>query len=586
MKSPSRKKIIKITSWVLGGILLIALVVVTFLKIAGPEYLKKRMIDRVADRSNGRYTLTIDTLDFELFPISLHMGGVTLSRDYDVKAYSGNPLLDKFHIDLKFRSLYINRFKPLHLLWGYKLEVDQFNLVQPSLVVRKNRNYDPSRAVQAVVDTIPLVARDSVLADSLLADGRAREEFVETSRAVLPSMALDKLQLQNGYFSIYGGIVEEPVQEVKEINLRLSDVRFKEDDDIPFGLEGLSIEIGSAYTVVGQNTALLGVEGLDIDLNSYKLDSVYYRNTVNRYRVNRLKGYRANWMDIRVKDVELSGLDYAQMIADSAVLVNKIQIGQVYVNLFKDKAEKRINPARQALPPELIRNIPVPVDVDTLKIQDATLHFDMEAPTAKAPGRLILDSIKVDIANMTNIPARWEEDPVMDMKVNTRLMGITPLSVHYQFEVDDKSDSFTATGSLAPMDAKVMNPFIGSQFFIEFKSGYFSTLDFDFKGNNKANVGEMDLEYRKLAFRKLKNYQQYVDKNPGMGFISAAGTFAIPSNRSKSKKNYKKSVIYYQKESNRDFLHGTVMAVLSGFMNSMGVTRKDLGKTKKKARDL
>ncbi|MBT8182808.1 MAG: DUF748 domain-containing protein [Eudoraea sp.] len=580
------KKILKIVGWVVAGILTLVIISLLYLKIAGPAYVKKQMIERVEDRTNGRYSLAIDSLDFRFFPISLHLGGVKLKRNYEIRQYSGNPLLDKFNIDLRFRSLYVDRFKVRRFLFGNHLKVDEFRWIEPSLVVRKNRNYDPSRATQEQIDTVSVVARDSIQADTLLADGEARTEFVETSRQVLPSLDLKRLEIQNAYFAIYGGIVEEPVQEVKGLRLNLNEVKFKEDDDIPFGVEGLSIELDSAFTIVSNSTAKLGVAGLDITPQNYHLDSVYYHNTVNRYRMNRLKGFRANWVDLRVKNLDLNGLDYAQMIADSAVLVNKIEIQEVYVNLFKDKSEKRINLAHQALPPELVRNIPVPVDVDTLLIRNATLHLDAQAPSAKAPGRLILDPINVQITNLTNLPSRLTEDPMMVLQLDTRLMGVAPLNARYQFKIDDPADTFTVSGSLAPMDAKVMNPFIGSQFFIEFKSGYFDTVEFTFTGNNQANVGEMDLEYRKLAFRKLQNYQQFLDKSPKMGFVSAAGTFVVPSNRSKSDKHYKKSVIYYEKEYNRDFIHGTVMSVLSGFANSLGVLRKDLGKMQEQAKNV
>ena len=581
-----KKKLLKISGYVVAGIVVIVIGSLIYLKLAGPAFVKERMINRVANQTNGRYDLAIETLDFTFFPISLRMDGVSLKRNYVIKEYSGNPLLDKFNLDLRFKSLYINKFKVHRFLFGNTLKVDEFKWVEPSLVVRKNRNYDPDKTVQLQTDTTAIVARDSILADTLLADADASEEFIEASRAVLPVLKLERLEVDNAYFAIYGGIVEEPVQEVKGLRLGLNEVRFKEDDDIPYGVEGLSIEIDSAYTVVSEGAAKLGIAGLEVTPQKYHLDSVYFHNTVNRYRMNRLKGFRANWVDLRVKNLDVTGLDYAQMIADTAVLVNKIELERVYINLFKNKAEKRINPARQALPPELIRNIPVPVDVDSLLIRHATLHLDMQAPAAKAPGRLILDSIQVNINNMTNLPARLKEDSIMSVQIDARLMGVTPLSVGYKFEISDPADSFEVQGSLAPMNARVMNPFIGSQFFIEFKSGYFRTLDFSFKGNNKANVGEMDLEYNKLAFRKLSNYQQFVDKNPKLGFVSAAGTLVIPSNRSKSKKNYKKAVIYYEKEYNRDFIHGTVMSVLSGFMYSTGVTQQDLGKKRKKARGL
>ena len=581
-----KKKIIKITSWVLAGLVILFVVVLIYLRFAGPAFIKDRMVNRISTLTNERYDLSVEELDFTFSPVSLEMKGVSLRRNYDKKDYSGNILFDKFNLDLNFKSLYINRFAVHRFLFGNTLKVDEFKWTEPRLVVRKNRNYDPEKEVLSQTDTTTAVARDSIQSDTLLADAAARGEFVEASKAVLPVLKLGRLEIDNAYFAIYGGIVKEPVQEVKGLNLGLNEVRFKEDDDIPYGVEGLSIEIDSAYTIISQGTAKLGVTGLDITPQKYHLDSVYFHNTVDKYRMNRLKGFRANWVDLRLKNLNVTGLDYAQMIADTAVLVNKINIEEVYVNLFKDKSDKRINQARKALPSELVRSIPVPVKVDTLLIENAKLDFDIQAAAANAPGRLILDSINVQITNMTNLASQLENDPIMGLDLSTRLMAAAPLSVQYRFKIDDPQDSFTVNGSLAPMNAKVMNPFIGSQFFIEFKSGYFNTLDFSFEGNNKANVGEMDLEYQKLAFRKLQNYERFVNENPKMGFVSAAGTFLVPSNRSKSKKNYKKSVIYYEKEYNRDFIHGTIMSVLSGLANSLGVLRKDLDKKQEQAKGL
>ena len=164
-----KRRILRIVGFVMAGIVVILLATLIYLKLAGPSFIKDRMIERVADRTNGRYALAIDTLDFTFFPITLHLGGVEFKRNYDIKEYSGNPLFDKFNLNLKFRSLYVNRFKVHRFLFGNTLKVDEFKWVEPRLIIRKNRYYDPDKAIQLQIDTTAIAVRDSVQSDTLLA---------------------------------------------------------------------------------------------------------------------------------------------------------------------------------------------------------------------------------------------------------------------------------------------------------------------------------------------------------------------------------------------------------------------------------
>lgn len=69
--------------------------------------------------------------------------------------------------------------------------------------------------------------------------------------------------------------------------------------------------------------------------------------------------------------------------------------------------------------------------------------------------------------------------------------------------IDSREDQFRAHCKIQPFSASLLNGFIGSQYFIEFKSGYIDEFEFNFEGNNKANVGEMTFEYLRIDFCDL-----------------------------------------------------------------------------------
>jgi len=154
------------------------------------------------------------------------------------------------------------------------------------------------------------------------------------------------------------------------------------------------------------------------------------------------------------------------------------------------------------------------------------------------------------------------------------------------FDIPSPEDNFFLSCDVQPFQAINLNGFLGSQFFIEFPKGRINYLHFEFEGNNKANVGTMDLEYQDLKVRKLKDYQKYIEGKPNTGLIAGIGNILIPVNRSRQTKGYKQAVVYYEKEYNRDFVHGTIMSLVSGLASSVGFSSKNLDKKQQKASEL
>ena len=175
---------------------------------------------------------------------------------------------------------------------------------------------------------------------------------------------------------------------------------------------------------------------------------------------------------------------------------------------------------------------------------------------------------------------------IMHIDMNSSILGQIPLSLSFQFDLTSEEDAYRAQCVVEPFDATLLNGFIGSQFFIEFRSGHIDAMNFSFEGNNKANIGEMDLEYTKLRVQKLQGHEKYMEGRPKTGFFASVGNMLIPTNRSKDQRNYKPGVIYYEKEYNRDLVHGTVMALLSGLLSSTGFASKNMEKMQKKAEAL
>ncbi len=578
-------KILKITAIVLLALFGCIVILGLLARIYSPTYFIPYLIEKVEEETNGRYSLAInsDSVQVRIISMSLNLGPTEFRRDTSIQVNSGIGFLDKFDVYAGFQSLKINSLHILKFALFKQIEIDDISFDRPNIVIRKNINYVPDN--EGVIEEGDVALSDvNYDADSVLADTTALEEFHQSRNAFLPEMSLDNFSIKGATFAFYDGRKKYPIQEVQGLDFSFSGFESDETDDI--SVEDASIYISSASSLVSRNIARLTVEGVSINPDSIHVDSLHFGHIIDPYQINKIRGFRASWLDIGVKNLGVEGLHPGELINDSTILIDKISIGNVGLHLFKDKEELKINPAHKGLPSENIRNIPALVKIDTVQIKHGDLVIDMEAPKADAPGRIALNQFHAQIQNITNIPEYLSINPMMQLNADFAIMNSANLNLNATFKIDSPEDQFWVTCNSAPFDVTILNSFIGSQFFIEFSDGSIESMSFEFEGNNKANVGTLDLEYNDLKIQKLQDHEKYMEGNPNTGFIAGVGNFLIQHNRSKQDNNYKPGVIYYEKEYNRDFIHGTIMAMLSGITSSLGFTSKNLEKKQEEAAHL
>lgn len=573
------KKIVKIFSIIAASFLLFLVLFLFLFRIFSPSYLVPYLIKQVEEETNGRYALSVnsDSLRIRFVSMTVRLGQTEFRRDSSVNDLSGIEFLDKFDVDASFESFDIHALNMLRYIFSEKFIVDQISLKKPKIIIKKNRAYLPATNSENQKAEI----KSSYLADSVLADTLAWGEFKSSGGLMLPHLIVEQFEIADAHFSFYDGRKKYPVHEVNGFTFNVKGFELIEQSG--FNIIDGSIHIDSASSLLSKNTARLRIQGMDLDPEAFHIDSLHFGHVVDKYRINRIKGFRASWLDISVLDINITGLHPNRFISDSVVLIDKASIGEVYFNLFKDKSEPKINPEYKPLPQEIIRNIPAKIEIDTIEILDADLIIDMQAPKANVPGQITLLKSTGLITNLSNVAEELEKNPFMEIQLKTMVMDKIPVTIDYKMNMNSEEDQFWASCKIKPFEASILNGFLGSQFFIEFKSGYVDNLEFNFEGNNKANVGEIDFEYTKLKIQKLKGYESYIAGKPKTGFISAVGNILIPNNRSKNDKKYKTGAIYYEKEFNRPLVHVTIMSVLSGVLSSMGLTSRNLEKQKEKA---
>lgn len=559
------KTVIRILAGVVLAVLLFGLPALLFIQQSGPAYVQKRLAEKVRTATKGRYQLSIDSLELDPWTVSVRLVNLRFGRDTLVDSLSGMHVLDEYDVLAELGELELKDFGLLNLWMGGELLLDRLRLSRPSILIRKNVRYDAGRAVEGTVT----------------ADSVEYTTFSDSAARQIPAIEIGSFSLEDASFAFYDGKNESPELMIRGLSAGLTGFHSKRYQ--PFLSASPLIRVDTASALVSKGIARMTLTGLRLTDTLLHLDSIHYGHVVNPYRINAIKGFRANWLDVQGRDLDVRGIDYQLAAADSALVIRRIDLGEFNLVLFKDKADTRINPVEKELPSTLIRDIPIPLFIDTVRLNRGFLDIQMQAEAGNTPGRLVIGGINAHIRNLTNMPDRLARDPFLDLHIRARMMNQGPVDLKGKFDIESPEDYYEMTATVGKMPLASLNNFLGSQFFFGFASGDLQNMHLEYTGNNRYTKGKMDLEYNNLKIQKLTNFKKFRKTRAKNGFLLMLGNWIIPKNRSGSQRGYKTGLVYYEKPLNRDVVHVLVQSMLSGVISNFGFGPGSMEKVEKKA---
>ncbi len=158
---------------------------------------------------------------------------------------------------------------------------------------------------------------------------------------------------------------------------------------------------------------------------------------------------------------------------------------------------------RKKMYSELLRGISFDMQIDTLKLNNATLIYEEEKSFDKGPGILIFDRFYMKTTGITSAYKQKKVDDVQ-IRIDCRFMKVSPFKVNWSFNVLDKSDAFNINGTIfnfpAADIAAFTKPYTNTQM-----EGILEEVRFNLNGNNQVSKGTFELKYDDLKveiFRK------------------------------------------------------------------------------------
>ena len=537
MISKKRKTISIIT-----GVVIAILTVAYFHFDSLVEKLVREKLTKLINQDpNKAYNYEFESLNINLFTGSLVLRDVGLiprSAALDNVRQMDGPM--RFIMSLKVEKIEMDGFEMRKFLETGFIEVDRFFIRNPEFYLFFNSH-------KQEVDT------------------RQGELLSEILTKKFNGASLNEFEIKEGTLKIKEISEETKPLEINSFNLLLTEARADSTtlgDFIPFEFKNISFHAASIFSETTEEFSIesdsLFLEAADntIKIKNFKLRPKFTREAFSqRYNIQK------QWFSIDVKELTLEDLNFDDLYLKGEIEVNKINILNPNISLYKDKT-KTMPTRRKRLPASFLRSIDLRAEIDTIEISNGLISINEKSPITGQLSDLNFHKLSGSIFNLNTIHDR--PDNILKIQARADAMNTAAVTLNVDIDLNSKQDEFHAYGHVDSVEVIVFNPVLVPMMAIEVKGGIIHEVDFEFDGSDSLSVGKLHMEYNNLKFDILN---ADLEANKKHGFLSFAANTVIKNNNNRANELYNQGIISTTRVQEKDIWPFIWHSVQSGLVS-------------------
>ncbi len=353
-------------------------------------------------------------------------------------------------------------------------------------------------------------------------------------------------------------------------NIKLGDLQASDLTDI-FLVDKIDLLLKDYNFILPDSLYELRVQSLEASLaeQNIHIDSVNFEPLflIDEY-ADKLD-YAQDRFDVSVGDIDLEGINFEEFFDNQNYFVESILIDGLNSSIYRDSRVAQDPNRRPRTVQQLIKDIPIPLKVDTLKIQNALLKYSEVSKEGSKPGITTLADTNLQAINITNDSLAYTLKDEMKVAATSSFLGESKLTVDFVFSMDHPEDLYTYEGYLEQMKFDALNPLLTNILFVEMESGMIEKLDFAITATKHRSTGVLHFPYQNFSFKILNK-----DDPNDPGFLLKTANWSLnnllikSNNPGKLFNNYRRGTIEVERNSSKSVFNHMGNSLLSGFISS------------------
>lgn len=304
--------------------------------------------------------------------------------------------------------------------------------------------------------------------------------------------------------------------------------------------------------------------GYDAESKTLSLDSFAYYPTQPRDTVVARAPHQIDYITYKSGAVTLTDFNLEDYKRDSALIANTVTIDNPVITIYRDKLPPRRTGVIKPLPVDMIKRIGLPLSLGSVIILDGSLSYTERHARTRAEGTIVLNSMNGVLTNIKN--RGHNEEDSLSLTLNAFLMDSAELNLRVRESYVDSLAGFLMTLRVKPTTLTFLNPVLAPLSNVIIKSGTIDSLQLRAIGQENLSLGEMNMFYRNLRIRLVKDgdptRSSFTDKVASF----LANAFVIRTNN-----NGKPGIVYFERLRDRSFFNYIIKMTFSGMATSIGV---------------
>ena len=334
---------------------------------------------------------------------------------------------------------------------------------------------------------------------------------------------IGKLLIRNGEIKLDNHANHEDAIIIRDFNMKLEKARMDtqtltqftpfEYEDIKVYAAGIKVNAAEDFELnSGEMTFIVGRKSLEI--RHFQLNPNFTQEKFsNRYN------YQKQWIAVKLDRLEISGIDTEKFVNTGILDVEKINLKNPAVSLYKDKTKEEGPFVKKLLPASILKKIKWSIKADTILVENGFVSFDMTSNITKEDTRMIFTEIDGLVTNVTNDSMALLDNSNLTVKGRGLIFNTIDSELSMDFDLLSPTDQFTVSGKVNSFDAKELTPVMEPLAGVKLQGGRFKSVDFQFDADDEKSNGHLDAEYADLKIQVLNQDTTLKKKKKGVCIV-------------------------------------------------------------------
>lgn len=421
-----------------------------------------------------------------------------------------------------------------------------------------------------------------------------KQKASKKGRKIINFLAIKKINIENGTLacSQFNDLSDTTFIGIN-INSKVENIKINVNNlkRLAYNLSpknNFSFSISKAFYVPHKSNYFFKMDSLVLD-DKRKIISaknISEKTLKSKIEISRLFEYTKIISDVEIGSFLVQGYDLKQLVLQKTIVLHSIHLDRVELDLFKNKKRKLDKDRERLLIQEMLTSLPFFLKIDTLKITNSNLNFEIVDYKTKSPVIIYLSEMNLILSNVNTFTGSRD---TMILLGNGKIMDRALFNMKLVFPNVFAAEHYY-NGSVGHMSFQKFNPIMSSYSGIQFVDGTIESIIFSGKCNRYENNGSLVFRYKNLEIKSEKLSRKGKKKTAKL--TSYLGNMILENNNPRKKGEAPQRYAYYLKrEKHQSHIALLFNGVLEGVKNTLvdkktqeRVTKFNLWKARRKGK--